>query len=53
MDERDRSIRLEALELAVRNPTTGSDTAETIVGDAEKYFTFLKGEESESDAQDT
>ena len=48
MDERDRNIRLEALELAVRNPARGSNDAEKIVEDAEKYFTFLKGDEEDS-----
>ena len=49
MDERDRDNRLEALALAVRHPLSDSDSAEKIIKDAEKYFTFLKGEDSTDD----
>lgn len=48
MDERDRDSRLEALALAVRHPLLKSDSAEKIIEDAEKYFTFLKGDEEDS-----
>ncbi len=44
-EQQEVNTRLEALNLAVRNPAGLSDTAEKIVEDAEKYFDFLKGED--------